>query len=217
LDNAVLIKESEERSARLLTVKLQPLSDLVTKVGIIEKTVSNLKLNLSKLETRDRKKNIVIFGIKEPENESARHILSALEGLSNSLGLQKAFDYDDAFRMGKKDSTKDRPLLVKLLRYRDKQELMRSRMNLKGTSISVKDDCTPEERKMEAALRKKKYEIMRTTPTAECRIRGEVLVVQHAGKTTTWTYNHQSHDVIQGAVRNLPSQSTSERMDHHPS
>jgi len=78
-----------------------------------------------------------------------------------------------------------RPMLVKLLRYRDKLQIKSNAKLLKGTNIFINDDMTLEERQKEGSLRKKKRELQNENPKIVCSIRHGRLYVNDGNSKTT--------------------------------
>jgi hypothetical protein len=75
--------------------------------------------------------------------------------------------------------SKSRPILIKLIRLRDKFEILNAAKKLRGTSIYIHQDLSPEDRKINAILRTHLKEIKQHNPDAKCRIlinRRELLV-----------------------------------------
>jgi hypothetical protein len=193
-----LLKESEERMISLLTSKLKPLDLILNKIDQVETTVVNLQRDAQKLQQDNKRNNIIVYGIEETKDEKAAKIHDVIEGLSNSLNIAR-IDYDDAFRLGKHQPNKTRPLLIKLLRYRDKQNIFLAAKNLKGTSISISNDKTKETRIAEAALRKKRAEIQKINPRAHVTIRNQKLTIKEGPNTSTLFYDSATNDVMEEA------------------
>jgi hypothetical protein len=129
-----------------------------------------------------------MYGIPEQVSEKLADLHKAIEGLSNSLKIAK-IDYDDAFRLGKRTTDKTRPIFIKLIRYRDRQDIFNSAKNLKGRNISIRNDTTKEMRIAEAALRRKKSEIQKSHPSAKISIRNQRLTVKDGTTTSNLQYD----------------------------
>jgi hypothetical protein len=125
-DMESIVNEIKARSEMRSIVKeeLEPLDRLVTKVCEMEKTVTELKTKLNVMEISDRKRNIIVYGYEESGRETWLDIDTKLEDLRRKLGFAKNIDYDTAFRLGKKQLSKSRPILIKLIRLKDKFEIL---------------------------------------------------------------------------------------------
>jgi hypothetical protein len=189
-----LLQESEDRMSYLISSKLKQLEELVTKIGRVECSVNNLQREVERLQQEIKRNNIIVYGIPEPNSETPTDIIRAIEGLSNSLKIAK-IDFDDAFRLGKHVSGKTRPLLIKLLRYREKQNIFKAAKAPKGTSISISNDKTKEARIAEAALRRKRTEILKDRPKVNIRIRNQKLFIRDGPHTTTLIYGATTNGI----------------------
>ena len=98
-----------------------------------------------------KRHNLLIFGIPEPDDSSTsggsprEKDTRAAEGIIETIvGEKKAFDL--RFRIGKKQDDKPRPILVKILEIKDKDDILGKVHNLKGHSewdkVYVKQDLT---------------------------------------------------------------------------
>jgi hypothetical protein len=175
--NEIKALRSEMRS--IVKEELEPLDRLVTKVCEMEKTVTELKTKLNVMEISDRKRNIIVYGYEEKRRETWLDIDTKLEDLRRKIGFAKNIDYDSAFRLGKKQMSKSRPILLKLIRLKDKFEILNAAKKLRGTNIYIHQDLSPEDRKINAILRTHLKEIKQHNPDAKCRIlinRRELLV-----------------------------------------
>jgi hypothetical protein len=205
-----LLTESEDRNAALIRDGLQPVMDMVNKIKDIENKISRTDSTVRQIQKSERKNNIIAFGITDSKNETYAERDKAIEGLSNSLKIKK-LDYSDAFRLGIKLPNKDRPLLIKLVRYTDKIELMKSCKNLKGTKISIDDDNTPEERKAKSELYKKMKDVLKQDPGASCKVNPNRLIIRSGGRTEVWKFDSTSGKVM----KDTTTASGSHSMDQH--
>jgi hypothetical protein len=94
------------------------------------------------------------------------------------LGISGNPDYNDCYRIGKPSASTNRPILLKLLRLRDKKLIMSKKKNLKGTTIYVNDDNPKDVRKKLSILRSKEREMRDQQPHARVFIRNQVLYVK---------------------------------------
>jgi hypothetical protein len=186
-------KESEDRMAYMITTKLKPIEESIRKFSLFEAKLVSLQQENERLHQELKKNNIIVFGIPEVSGETT-DVQKVIEGLSNSLKIAQ-IDYNDAFRIGKYNKDKARPLLVKLLRYRDKQAIFNAAKNLKGSSVSISNDKTKEARIADAALRRKKSEIQSSHPHAKLYFRNQKLIVKDGSVTTTLCYDPSTNDV----------------------
>ena len=134
----------------------------------------------------DRKFNLVIYGVKEnPTGTQRRARIKA--DIEKCVQILKQADDDisiqsmrDCLRLGKFDSskTRPRPLLVKLSRILDVDNILYNRSKI-AEGILVKPDMNREERHRESILLKERWSLMNTgTDKKHIKIRGTKLFVK---------------------------------------
>ena len=100
----------------------------------------NIDNKLVELEDRSRRKNVRIDGIKEHIKETwdecERRVHSMLK---ERLDIENV-EIDRAHRAGRKSGSKPRTTVCKLLRFKDKQTILRKAKIPKGTNIFINDD-----------------------------------------------------------------------------
>jgi hypothetical protein len=190
------IQETEARTTTHITDSLQPVQAFLDKVNLVEQSVLTLRNDVERITDEQRKNNIIIYGLEEVGRENHTDIAKAIEGLSKSLKLP-TIDYDDAYRLGHAKKGSTRPLIIKLIRYRDKQQIFNAAKNLKGSKLSISNDKSKSSRIAEAALRKKKADIMKQFPRAKCQIRNLKLQVEDGTSRTIFMYDTTINDVAE--------------------
>lgn len=99
------------------------------------------------MEKEHRKKNIVIYGIKETDEENEagqRKEVKSIVVEQMKTELDPAIDIVDTKRIGMKHSGKNRPLLVELRSYSKKLEIMNMKKSLKESDIFIDEDLPKE-------------------------------------------------------------------------
>lgn len=114
--------------------------------------IKNIKTNVEKntselnyIKRENRKKNLIFYGLDEEEanyNELELNILNILN-LQLSLNFTSQ-DIDFARRLGKKESNKQRPILVTFLWYKKVIEILANKKKLANSKIAISEDF-PEE------------------------------------------------------------------------
>ena len=131
---------------------------------------------LDYLENQTRRNNLVIEGIK---TDKADETWAETETKVNELVTSKlkldpdTVEIEGAHRNGKfrGDPEKPRPVVVKLLRFKDKQLIMtRARANLRNTSVYINEDFSDQ-------LRKKCAELL--PAMREARARGDYAIISY--------------------------------------
>lgn len=107
--------------------------------------------------------------------EKATSVMSGLNGTISPQSIK------DAFRLGKfiADSKKPRPLLVKFIRAIDATNILLLRGSLQNSSVQIKPDMSPMERKTQSILLKERWSLIQSgTPRTDIKIRGSRLLVR---------------------------------------
>lgn len=150
--------------------KLEAIDQKLEKIGKMEKQVlecvqrvdklENLVLSLTKkvdeLDNRGRRSNLVVYGVKESENETHQDLLDSVEKtiFEDKIGIKTA-GIERIHRLGRKqatDNSKHRPVILKLVDYRDKVNILSNCKKLKGTEYSISEDFSPAVREVRKKL-----------------------------------------------------------------
>lgn len=120
----------------------------------LKNEVRELKEKMKRLEIAKKKNNILLYGIKEDKQEEISLVKNITEKLNCYLGLNlQEHEIMNAFRIGKIKNT-PRPILISLVAYWRKIEIMKSKNKL-PQDISVKEDYTKEILEARKALQPK--------------------------------------------------------------
>jgi len=139
----------------------------------MEKIIGELKEVIKALESCcENLHKEVVHGISEAKGEKWTDLDKHVENLSLKLGYTEKIDYDHAMRLGKFKAGQIRPILIKLVRQRDKFDILSRTRNLRGTTIGVEEDFTLAERQRKSLLRQKSVEIK----GSDKRIRSKIFV-----------------------------------------
>jgi len=152
----------------------------------LENNITPLRKSVSQLEEKDKKKNIVVYGIPENNPEKYNDLELLITNLGSKLGM--VFDFDHAFRLGKNKGT-GRPILIRLMRTRDKFRIFENRSKLKGTNIYINEDLTESERKKNSLLLKKAKELRQSNPYSKTIIRTGKLIFNDSIRKVIYTVN----------------------------
>lgn len=126
----------------------------------------------SHLESKEREKNVIVFGVPESTNESTDMLLQTLETeVWQKLGTVGVL-IDDSFRLGKRDPAipRPRPVLVKFVRKVDCNKVLSLKKNLGKGAIVIKKDKTKEEKSRDAELWSKFQELKAIDKAINMRI-----------------------------------------------
>ncbi|XP_065286334.1 uncharacterized protein [Dermacentor albipictus] len=144
-DDIRVIKEERLTS---IDLKLDSLSNLDTKVSTcmeqinsLQKALISLELKVDDLENRSRRSNLIVYGLPEEAKENE----GSLEHKVHEKILKSVLEVEDVtieriHRLGRPAAKKTRPVILKLLDYRDKTQILSNCYKLKGSSFSIGED-----------------------------------------------------------------------------
>jgi hypothetical protein len=136
-----LVTNSETKILKIL----EPIKLAVERLDSLHQQVSQLTAQVKNRNRNQRKNNIIIYGIAEKKGEKWNDREFILQELAKKLGLAD-LDFDYCQRIGKyfENSNNPRPLLVKLLRFRDKQKIFANKSKIREDRIFINDDLDPD-------------------------------------------------------------------------
>lgn len=95
---------------------------------------------MRQLEDRNRRNNLRIVGLEEHENETSSDVEEKVINLfKDKLKITKDIEIDRAHRTGPKRN-KSRPIVLKLLRYKDKLKILKEAHHLQNSGIWINED-----------------------------------------------------------------------------
>ena len=106
-----------------------------------------------KLEDRSRRSNLRIDGVPENANEMWSVTEQKVQKiLKENLDITQNIEIERAHRMGNTRNNQPRTIIMKLLRYKDKELILNSAKKLKNTNISIYEDYSDETYKIRKHL-----------------------------------------------------------------
>lgn len=125
-------------------------NDIDIKIWSFESSISKSKQELEDLfekldhiENQLRRSNLLIDGIAEEKGETISGLeMKIQQMLLNNLGLDSStIEMERVHRIGQfHEGRKPRKIVVKLLRFKDRQRILFSTKKLKGTNIYINED-----------------------------------------------------------------------------
>lgn len=118
-------------------------SDCVKRIVELENNIKGMNRKIEELENRSRRSNLIVYGVEEQQNESFQelHNLVSKEIFEDILDVKSA-GIERIHRLGRtrEGDPKNRPIILKLLDYRDKVKILQSCSKLKGSGYSISED-----------------------------------------------------------------------------
>jgi hypothetical protein len=121
------------------------------------KLSDGLKENMRKLEDRNRRNNIRIDGVQENEKETWEQTEKKIQLILNEQLKISNIIIERAHRIERRIITdkvmsKPRTIIIKLLNYKDKENILKHSKMLKGTGIFINEDFSYETNKIRREL-----------------------------------------------------------------
>lgn len=129
------------------------LRDTKVENEVMRKQIKMQEEKIASLERDIRRKNLVIKGIPDNESEHFEQTTEKVAKICETLGVdfKPENDLDEARRLGRPATDKQRPVLLKLTTMNKKMEILAKTRALKGTNIWIDEDFPKdiqEERKL---------------------------------------------------------------------
>ena len=132
--------------------------DLENKLSVVSSDNKNLQMcnnmlrdKLNTLELYSRRQNLIFHNIKESQTP----LTSVVQTVLTNMGIRDAMniDIDDIHRIGPKNDSRPRPIIVRFLRRADRLKVWEARTKLKGTQIILDEDFPNDYKEARNALR----------------------------------------------------------------
>lgn len=116
--------------------------------------IANIQKQCDDHQNRLRRYNLLFFGCPDALNETwSQSEKNVLAFCSEKLGIQlDPSNLERSHRLGKFQDDKNRPIIVKCSRFKDKESLLASGFKLKGSDFAVRDDFSASVRQSRAKL-----------------------------------------------------------------
>lgn len=161
------------------TVKM--LTEMNKKYEILISEVSMLKKKWSDREESERKRKLVIMGIKETFSLPLESVMDLMEGLELNCGTS---EIKDVFRIVTKSAGRVRPLLVKFWNKNIVYRILNSSWKLKKTNIYINRDLSKDERRIRINLIQEKRDLAKIGVKA--KIIAQKLIILNDSESRTF-------------------------------
>lgn len=153
LSTRVTSIETELATLRSAPTGVAP-SEMLT--AEVSSQLSRIVSRCDDAENRLRRSNLLFLGIDDEVNETWRvSEKKILDFCSLKLDITLCSgDIERAHRLGQFTGDKSRPIIVKLLRFKDKETILSAGHKLRGTRFAIREDFCPAVRQARANLLK---------------------------------------------------------------
>uniref|UniRef100_A0A6M2D5R7 Putative myosin light chain kinase smooth muscle-like protein ovary overexpressed n=1 Tax=Rhipicephalus microplus TaxID=6941 RepID=A0A6M2D5R7_RHIMP len=157
----------------------------------IDKSIASIADKVDDLENRSRRNNIIIHGFREPADETLSSLCECVSRDFFQEKLQLSINgMERCHRIGSKRPHKTRPIVIKLLDYREKQSILKNCGKLKNSGMYVTEDYSEKVRN----IRKRLWDC-----TSVHRERGDRVRKKKEKKSvngTLYTWDEASNDKV---------------------
>lgn len=164
----------EEAVAAAMCAANKKIKDLEDVVTSLRAELHKEKVRSDDLEQYQRRTNLRVFGVPEVRDENTDQLV--LDVVNTKMGLDLPLAaIDRSHRVGRRPQPgpdgkmRHRPIIVRLVSYRDRRSIFQSKKKLKGSGITIREDLTSLRQEVfQAAV--KKYGL-RSTWTDDGRVK----------------------------------------------
>ena len=111
--------------------------------------IDRVEEEIERLERYSRRENVMLYGLKEGEDESPRRMKEKVASLLREVAPSKDWKEDDfvrVHRVGKKDGDRPRPVIARCTNHDDKFIILNARERLRTKEVRVGSDLTMNQR-----------------------------------------------------------------------
>jgi len=139
-----------EELSEKLTKQNEELDELKMTCESYDNRLEYVEQKVEEIERRDRRNNVILYGVPEVERESFEDSERLFIKTVNKAVPDQLQDADvvRAHRLGKRFPNKNRPIIARLARTSDKFAVLRAREALKADGVGVAGDLTALQRTM---------------------------------------------------------------------
>jgi hypothetical protein len=106
--------------------------------------------------------------------------------ITTTLKITENIEFDSLYRMGRPRDGVSRPIIMELIKLKDRYELLKAKRNLKGTKIYLDVMLTERGARMEKQLRDKGKELKRANGDIKFFVRNGTLTIDNKGNKTAF-------------------------------
>lgn len=148
------------------SVNQQDLTEVRKEKEKSDMQMKEIQAKFEELEREKRKKNIIVYNLKESENSEAteryKWDVAQCKRIFQQELSQENLKIENLIRLGQKNEARNRPLLVKLENEEEKKEILKKAKQLRQTedfsSVYLARDMTRDEREREKKLREELHQ-----------------------------------------------------------
>ncbi|XP_075553443.1 uncharacterized protein LOC142586063 isoform X1 [Dermacentor variabilis] len=122
-------------------------------INTMNREMARLSNKLEDLENRSRRNNLIIYGLKEGDNESPAILEKrVMHDIFKDILAVEVKSIERIHRIGKKRTARERPVILRFFDFTEKMSVLRNCSKLQGEQISISEDFSPAVREMRRKL-----------------------------------------------------------------
>ncbi|XP_077564704.1 uncharacterized protein LOC144180192 [Haemaphysalis longicornis] len=144
-------KDSTNENLKAINKKLEKITFLEKQVSECMSKISQLEINLAamtkkvdELENHSRRSNLIIYGVQEQPEETTELLQEIVtKKIFNDILDVRTSGFERIHRLGRPkpgEEANSRPIILKLVDYRDKAMIFKECTKLKGSDFSISED-----------------------------------------------------------------------------
>ncbi|XP_040076217.1 uncharacterized protein LOC120848305 [Ixodes scapularis] len=114
--------------------------NLLIELKSLSGVVDRLVARNDDMENRLRRNNLILYGLTESADETSESLLSNVSKIFSDKLIIDCPRIERCHRIGRKHDDRSRPVIMKLLDFREKMEVLKNSFKLKGSDIRISED-----------------------------------------------------------------------------
>lgn len=164
----------------------------------IENT-KKLNQSIDELEDRNRRNNLIFFGIAQEQNETWEQTEQKVRDvIRDKMNLNSEFEIERAHRIYNGPSSRangSKPIIVTFSRFKDRANVQKNSYKLKGSDIFVNEDYCKNTRRIQKLLRERQKEIKDHVKKADVRYK-KLVVVDNSDQKSEFVFDEDSNEIV---------------------
>lgn len=177
------------------------ISETTDRVYELEKDICSIACKLDDLENRSRRNNLIVYGIKESDQESQEALRRRVcNDIFKDVLQLKIESIERCHRLGERRTNKDRPVILRVVDYKEKMLVLQNAYKFKGSNYSVGEDFSKRVREIRRNLWLSSTEERKSGENV--KLRYDKLYVDSVAYV--WNHKTQQREQLQSKAQNRP-------------
>ncbi|XP_070535481.1 kinesin-like protein KIF15 [Ptychodera flava] len=200
------LSEDSDATSNTVTSGGDSVESLKSEIAEMKKSINDIKKEKDDLENRERRNNLVFFGVPQDFvnlNESWEESEEKVKRLvRNQLGLKGKIVIDWAHRNLNAPIVRgSKPIVTRFGSYKDREQVLRKAFKLKGTGISISEDVTRRIRKIRSKLWEHRRSFFGHSKDLKAYLQYDKLVVKDTTSKRIFSVNEETGLIVERNVK----------------